>query len=273
VIVIEKFMRVTTATMKSIGVFEDESHPNTFQDYRVKEGMSLFNLLCHTKTPMGRVMLREWCKKPLFDLEKINERLDVVEFFCDFGKSLDIDSLSKQLKLVSNFPSFMETPIKSCQQWKSICKSLIALSAICEITRPFSNLDFTSTLIDSIPCLDIARNIENVVDFQLSKDQDRVVIKRGVDPVVDEWKSRYEQLPNLLCECADQIARQLSTDLNASLQVVYFPQMGYIVGFETDHLDLRQVLEEPDLYGNPSEFEFVARYNYILYTLQPIFSK
>lgn len=43
-----------------------------------KEG-SLFHYLDHTKTAFGRRMLKKWISTPLYDVNKINDRLDAVE--------------------------------------------------------------------------------------------------------------------------------------------------------------------------------------------------
>ena len=46
--------------------------------YNHKEG-SLFHYLDHTKTAFGRRLLKKWIAAPLYDIDKINERLDAVE--------------------------------------------------------------------------------------------------------------------------------------------------------------------------------------------------
>jgi len=46
---------------------------------KIKKEGSLYHYLDHTKTPFGRRMLKKWISAPLFDINKINDRLDAVE--------------------------------------------------------------------------------------------------------------------------------------------------------------------------------------------------
>lgn len=46
-----------------------------------EEGISLLDIIDHTVTPMGARTLRRWMLFPLKDVNRINERLDVVDYF------------------------------------------------------------------------------------------------------------------------------------------------------------------------------------------------
>ncbi|MCM1369567.1 MAG: DNA mismatch repair protein MutS [Candidatus Amulumruptor caecigallinarius] len=46
-----------------------------------RDGMSLLDVLDKTCTPMGSRRLRQWILFPLVDIDKINRRLDIVEYF------------------------------------------------------------------------------------------------------------------------------------------------------------------------------------------------
>ncbi len=46
---------------------------------------SLLGVLDQTRTPMGKRLLRQWVNKPLLNLQAINSRLDMVEFFFQNG--------------------------------------------------------------------------------------------------------------------------------------------------------------------------------------------
>ena len=45
--------------------------------------MSLLKALDGTRTPMGARLLRRWLGRPLLNLERLERRLDAVQFFCD----------------------------------------------------------------------------------------------------------------------------------------------------------------------------------------------
>lgn len=44
--------------------------------------MSVINVLC--------IFIGDWMRRPLFDLRRINERLDVVEALCEMGACRDV---------------------------------------------------------------------------------------------------------------------------------------------------------------------------------------
>ena len=47
----------------------------------VKAARHLLNVLDNTVSPMGARLLKRWIVFPLKEIQKINERLDLVEFF------------------------------------------------------------------------------------------------------------------------------------------------------------------------------------------------
>lgn len=44
-------------------------------------GKTLLDVLDNTTSPMGARMLKRWTVMPLLDIQKINERLNAVEYF------------------------------------------------------------------------------------------------------------------------------------------------------------------------------------------------
>ncbi|CAG9534680.1 unnamed protein product [Cercopithifilaria johnstoni] len=71
------YMYLNSAAVKALELFsayqEDEDLLNDVG--------SLYELLNKCRTPQGQRLLREWIRRPLHDIRKINERLDVVEAF------------------------------------------------------------------------------------------------------------------------------------------------------------------------------------------------
>ena len=67
----EKYVRMDKFTIRSLELVD------TMQD----DGSSLLNVVDRTVTPMGGRMLRRWLMFPLKDVNPINERLDMVEYF------------------------------------------------------------------------------------------------------------------------------------------------------------------------------------------------
>uniref|UniRef100_A0A8R1XWW8 DNA_MISMATCH_REPAIR_2 domain-containing protein n=1 Tax=Onchocerca volvulus TaxID=6282 RepID=A0A8R1XWW8_ONCVO len=71
------YMYLNSAAVKALELFgayqEDEDLMN--------DGGSLYELLNKCRTSQGQRLLRDWIRRPLHDIRKINERLDVVEAF------------------------------------------------------------------------------------------------------------------------------------------------------------------------------------------------
>ena len=78
----------TTYSLADFMVLDAETRRNlelteTLRENKV-EG-SLLSVLDNTRTPMGKRLLRQWVNKPLLNLQAINSRLDMVEFFFQDG--------------------------------------------------------------------------------------------------------------------------------------------------------------------------------------------
>lgn len=81
----------------------------------LKSDGSLLGVLDKTRTSMGKRLLRSWVNKPLLDVERINKRLDAVQYFFDRGvKRREIADLLRQFhdleRLVSRIVSGLARP-------------------------------------------------------------------------------------------------------------------------------------------------------------------
>ncbi|TKA65356.1 hypothetical protein B0A49_08109 [Cryomyces minteri] len=80
----------------------------------------------------------------------------------------------------------------------------------------------------------IGKRITEVVDFEESTQQHRTVVKTGVDEELDNMKRTYDGIDNLLSEVARHIAEGVPSDLRSDLNVIYFPQIGFLVAMMLD---------------------------------------
>ncbi|TKA68935.1 hypothetical protein B0A49_05342, partial [Cryomyces minteri] len=80
----------------------------------------------------------------------------------------------------------------------------------------------------------IGKRITEVVDFEESTQQHRTVVKTGVDEELDNMKRTYDGIDNLLSEVARHIAEGVPSDLRSDLNVIYFPQIGFLVAMVLD---------------------------------------
>jgi DNA mismatch repair protein MSH5 len=73
----------------------------------------------------------------------------------------------------------------------------------------------------------IGKAIHDVVDLESSIEQHRTVVRRGINDELDEIKDIYDGMDSLLSKAAVAITRTLPAGFKHSLNVIYFPQLGY----------------------------------------------
>jgi len=79
---------LSTYSLDEFMVLDAETRRNLELTETIRTGKtqgSLLGILDNTQTPMGGRLLHQWVSKPLLDVNKINQRLDAVEFFYKNG--------------------------------------------------------------------------------------------------------------------------------------------------------------------------------------------
>ena len=67
------------------------------------------------------------------------------------------------------------------------------------------------------------------MDFDKSAEGHRSVILPGVDEELDQMKRTYNGLDALLSQVARKLAENIPADLQEALNVLYFPQIGFLI--------------------------------------------
>lgn len=91
----------------------------------------------------------------------------------------------------------------------------------------------------------VGKDINDIVDRESSIEQNRTVVKRGINNNLDELKNVYDGMDDLLSRTAIDIARTLPDHIALKLNVIYFPQLGYHITMPIDP-DTRQPVYEGD---------------------------
>ncbi|KAG1096434.1 hypothetical protein G6F42_018369 [Rhizopus arrhizus] len=79
-------------------------------------------------------------------------------------------------------------------------------------------------------------NIDSIIDFGASKEEAQIIVKKGVDSELDILREQYEKLDDTLLQVSQEIGSILPVGLSAALNVVYFPQLGYLITLPQYHL-------------------------------------
>jgi len=165
------------------------------------DGRTLLKVLDNTVSPMGARLLKRWIVFPLKDINKINERLDLVEFLI---REVDIRTkVSQHIKLcgdierlVSKIPLKKITPREVLQLSRGLqqVESIRNISSVCEneyLKRLGDTLNpchyiaekIAKEIVDNPPALAARGNmIENGVNAQL--DELRMISSSGKDYLV-----------------------------------------------------------------------------------------
>jgi DNA mismatch repair protein MSH5 len=104
---LKETMLVNTDTLMSLQIIGPESHPNPFIQGAgtsgAKESLSIYGLFQQfTRTPHGKVRLRQALLRPSLNFEEIKLRLDFVSVFSRPENQTVCDQLSKSLRGVKN---------------------------------------------------------------------------------------------------------------------------------------------------------------------------
>lgn len=100
-------------------------------------------------------------------------------------------------------------------------------------------------LLDTRSLQTVGKDINDIVDRESSIEQNRTVVKRGINDELDEIKDVYDGMDDLLSRTAIDIARTLPDQIALKLNVIYFPQLGYHITMPIDP-NTRQPVYEGD---------------------------
>ncbi|CAH1762843.1 6722_t:CDS:10 [Entrophospora sp. SA101] len=195
----------------SIKIFEDEAHPNMHMRSHTKEGLSLFGIMNCTRTTLGKRLLKQWFLRPTLDISIIHERQHTIECFIKPDNLKASSLLTKCLKHIKNIERIVQN-IKgklSVKDWQSLL----------QIEETFSITYFKT----------FGSLINDTIDFDGSVKENRIMIKPYIDEDLDEMKRVYDGLDDFLSEVANEISTTIPNEITTSLNVIYYPQLGYLI--------------------------------------------
>lgn len=246
-------------TLLSLQIIQSESHPHshnqgpTKSSSGAKEGLSVYGLFHHlARTPQGKFLLRQYFLRPSLNLEVINERLDTINVFVRPDNANPLTDLSKNLAQVKNMRPVLIQLHKGVS-WEAGKGGGVARGAWASIRSfAFHALKVRDTFSEIIGAerlaihhkimekfegyrfAQVGRRVSEVIDFEESTEKDRTVVQRGIDNGLDEMKRRYDGIEALLGKVADLISADVPQILGANLNVIFFPQIGFLIAMGLD---------------------------------------
>ncbi|EMD39519.1 hypothetical protein CERSUDRAFT_111843 [Gelatoporia subvermispora B] len=230
-------MQINTDALFSLQIFSEENHASIHSD-KTKEGLSLFGILNSTKMTLGRLLMREWLLRPSTSLEVIQARHDAVACFLRPENLATSGVMHAQLKGVKNIPKIlgvMKAGKGKVSDWQVLVKftfhALMLRDALTELNHT-SGVPILKKLLDALDsaCFrEIGTLINETIDWEESTNAGRVCVRPHVDEELDNLKHIYHGIDEVLSRVAQQISTTVPPDYATSLNVVYFPQLGFLI--------------------------------------------
>lgn len=198
--------------------------------------LNLLNVIDKTISPMGARLLKRWLVFPLKDVQPINERLNVVEYF--FRQPDFKELIEEQLHLIGDLERIISKVAVGRVSPREVVALKVALQAIEPIKAACMDAD-NASLNHIGEQLNICQSIRDRIDREIDNDLPLLinkggVIKSGVSAELDELRQiAYSGKDYLL-----QI-QQRESELTEipSLKIGYNNVFGYYIEVRNTHKD------------------------------------
>ena len=246
-------MFINADTLYSLQVLGAESHPHlhnkgpTKASSGEKEGLSIYGLFHHlARTPQGRLLLRQQFLRPSLNLDIINERLNAVSVFTRSDNDTTLQTLVRNLKNIGNMRVVMVNLRKgvggSAKGTRGFAKSIwtsirafafhaLKIKDTLQEVLDGENLAIRNKVLEKLEgyhLAQIGRKISETIDLRDSAEQGRTIIMPGIDEELDQMKLTLDSLDDFLNRVARKLSENMPSDLRDTLNVIYFPQIGFL---------------------------------------------
>ena len=249
----EKYVRLDKFTLRNLELV----YPMN------EDGKSLLDVIDNTISPMGSRMLRRWLVFPLKSEKKINDRLDIVEYFFrepEFRELLDeqLHRIGDLERVVSKVAVGRVTP-REMVQLKTALQAIKPIKTACEHAKN----DVLKRVGDQINLCELIRD---KIDRELHPDAPQLVNKGGV--INDGVNEELDQLRSIAYHGKDYLLKIQEREAEKtgiqSLKIGYNNVFGYYLEVRNTYKEQvpqewsrKQTLAqaERDITGGRKEYE------------------
>ncbi|HPR72762.1 MAG TPA: DNA mismatch repair protein MutS [Bacteroidales bacterium] len=195
---------------------------------------TLIDVMDNTVSPMGGRLLKRWLSLPLKDLQPINERLDIVQYFLENAPFRDrISGLLKQigdLERLSSKVAVNRLNPREAVQLKKALRAIESLKDLCEksdcepLVKIGKELNHCRSLADNIE-----RNVNDDPPVQINRGN---IIAEGVSAELDELRLILYSSKDYLADLQDRESKKTGI---SSLKVGYNNVFGYYIEVRNTH--------------------------------------
>ena len=223
----EKYVRLDRFTVRNLELLAPMNG---------EEGKSLLNVIDHTLSPMGARLMKRWVVFPLKDIQQINNRLDIVDYFFR-----DVDAREKISECLESVGDLERLNTKasvgriSPREMLSLLTSLKTITPLKKICSTTDNSALNLIADQLNPCSLIRDRIERTIapdaPVLLSKGG---IIRKGVSQELDELRSISKNGKDYLFKLQNTLIEQTGIP---SLKINYNNVFGYYIEVRNAYKD------------------------------------
>lgn len=199
-------------------------------------GSSLLNVIDKTISPMGARLLKRWLVFPLKDVQPINERLNVVEYF--FRQPDFKELIEEQLHLIGDLERIISKVAVGRVSPREVVALKVALQAIEPIKAACMDAD-NASLNHIGEQLNICQSIRDRIDREIDNDPPLLINKGGV--IKSGVSAELDELRRIAYSGKDYLLQiqQRESELTEipSLKIGYNNVFGYYIEVLNTHKD------------------------------------
>jgi len=197
---------------------------------------TLIDVMDRTISPMGGRLLKRWLSLPLKDIQPVNERLDVVQYFVENSESKDeIAGLIRHIGDLERLISKVAVNRINPREVVQLKRALKAIEPLCGLCNKSGCLPLIKIAEQLNPCKSIAdkidRELNNDPPVQLNKGN---AIASGISGELDELRIILYSGKDYLAELQTRESERTGI---TSLKVSFNNVFGYYIEVRNTHKD------------------------------------
>lgn len=222
----DKFVRLDKFTIRSLELLSSMNDG----------GSSLLQVLDKTTTPMGGRLLKRWVVFPLKDVDAINNRLDVVEYFFRHPEFREL--IVTQLHLIGDLERIVSKIAVGRVSPREVVQLKVALQAIEPMKKACLEADDKS--LNRIgQQLNLCEKIRDRIDREIENDPPLLINKghvicAGIDQELDDLRKIAYSGKDYLLQIQQ---REIEKTGITSLKIAYNNVFGYYIEVRNTHKD------------------------------------
>ena len=223
----DKYVWIDRFTIRNLELFSSN-------DQRVRSGF--VDVMDRTSTPMGSRMLKKWITLPVKDIDEINSRLDVVEWFKEHPE--EAEEIGDRLSLVNDLERIGSRIAARKVMPREMVQLKNSLEAVSEIKKMLSETG-NMPLENLATQIDLLTEVHDKIAKEIYPDPCNQIAKGGV--IADGVNLELDDLRRIALHGKDVIADIQTRESEAtgipSLKVSFNNVFGYYIEVRNAHKD------------------------------------